>query len=161
MTCLVRIEGFAGELESINDIDFGSIASSVLKAAGKLDASSGYVADLRFVSADEIQQINNKTRSVNKPTDVLSFPSMHKPGQDKRRYPYDDESGLYFLGDIIICPTAASAQAIEYGHSEKREVSYLFAHGMCHLLGYDHKRKYDKAQMRAIEESALKAAING
>ncbi|MDR2505479.1 MAG: rRNA maturation RNase YbeY [Oscillospiraceae bacterium] len=158
MTCLVRIEG---PTNGLDPIDFGNIASCAIRISDRLDLSCNYIVDLRFVSAKDIRAINKQTRSVDKPTDVLSFPSMRKPAKDKRRYAYDDETGMYFLGDIIICTEVASNQAIEYGHSQKREVSYLFTHGVCHLLGYDHKRKSDKLEMRALEENALKAVNNG
>ena len=67
-----------------------------------------------------------------------------------------DEDGKLFLGSIVICTEVAKAQAEEYGHSYERELFYLAAHGVCHLLGYDHMTDADKAEMREKEERVMK-----
>ena len=60
------------------------------------------------------------------------------------------------LGDVVICREIAGRQAEEYGHSLKRELNYLFIHGMLHLLGYDHETKEEKSRMRDAEKGLLK-----
>ena len=68
----------------------------------------------------------------------------------------DPETGALELGDLVICPARAREQAEEYGHSVRREMGYLAAHGLLHLLGYDHLDEGpQKAQMRAREEAIL------
>jgi probable rRNA maturation factor len=111
-----------------------------------------------------IQAINNASRNIDKPTDVLSFPMFEltagQPPQDWDAY-IDPDTGLCPLGDMCISLERACAQAKEFGHSQKREVGYLTIHSMLHLLGYDHLDEGpQKAQMRAREE-AIAGSISG
>ncbi len=111
-----------------------------------------------------IQTINKASRSVDKPTDVLSFPMFNltagAPPEDWSDY-IDPETGMCPLGDMCISLERAIAQAKEFGHSVKREVGYLTIHSMLHLLGYDHLDEGEqKRQMRAREES-IAASIPG
>ncbi len=78
---------------------------------------------------EEIHGLNLEYRQKDDPTDVLSFPLFDEDGN------LDDEE----LGDIVISLERAKAQAEEYNHSLKREVAFLTAHSMLHLLGYDHE----------------------
>lgn len=104
-----------------------------------------------------IHAINNASRNIDKPTDVLSFPMFDleagNPPDDWEPY-LDLETGMCPLGDMCISLERAVAQAKEFGHSVKREVGYLTIHSMLHLIGYDHMDEGEqKAQMRAREES--------
>lgn len=103
-----------------------------------------------------IRAINQAYRSMDKPTDVLSFPMFQldagQPPEDWFAY-IDPETGLCPLGDMAISFERAVAQAKEFGHSTRREVGYLTIHSMLHLLGYDHMDDGpEKAQMRSKEE---------
>lgn len=111
-----------------------------------------------------IRQINNATRQIDRPTDVLSFPMFDmKPGElpaDWSEY-IDPDSGLCPLGDMALSLERAISQANEFGHAVRREVGYLTIHSMLHLLGYDHLDEGPmKAQMRAREET-IAAGIAG
>lgn len=118
-----------------------------------------------FVTNDKgIQAINSASRSIDKPTDVLSFPMFQlEPGAlpaDWSEYT-DPETGLCPLGDMAISLERANAQAKEFGHSLRREVGYLTIHSMLHLLGYDHMDEgEEKKRMRAREE-AIAATVRG
>ena len=59
------------------------------------------------------------------------------------------------LGDVVICMDKVKEQAEEFGHSETREMVYLFTHSVLHLLGYDHMEYEDKAEMRAREDEVM------
>ena len=59
------------------------------------------------------------------------------------------------LGDIYISLDKASEQAKEYGHSMKRELCFLFVHGLLHLLGYDHMKKEDEEIMFSLQDKIL------
>ena len=75
------------------------------------------------------------------------------------KFPADiDENGNLFIGSIAICLRRAEEQAEEFGHSGERELNYLAAHGICHLLGYDHMTEEDKSVMREKEEQVLHRA---
>ena len=113
-----------------------------------------------FVEEEEIRTLNAKTRNIDKVTDVLSYPTLDGiKGRElkKAEYPFDiDEEGRLLIGSIAICLQRAKEQAIEYGHSLKRELYYLIVHGVFHCLGYDHITDEEKAEMREKEESVLK-----
>ena len=118
-----------------------------------------------LVTNDEgIRLINRESRSLDKPTDVLSFPMFQleagNPPSDWTEY-QDPATGLVPLGDMCISLERAIAQAQEFGHSSKREVGYLTIHSMLHLLGYDHLDEGpQKKQMRGREE-AIASSIRG
>lgn len=121
-------------------------------------------AQVRVTGDEEIRAINREYRGVDRATDVLSFPSTDCNPQKtlgtspKKLLREKDETGRCFLGDIIISLPRAEEQAKEYGHSLKRELSYLTAHALFHLMGYDHMQDEDKERMRAMEEKALNSA---
>ena len=104
-----------------------------------------------------IYAVNLDMRGVDRPTDVLSFPEFdlavgEHPGEEDA----DMGTGLIPLGDMVISMEHVAAQAVEYGHSRKRELAYLVTHSVLHLLGYDHLDEGpQKAQMRAREEAIL------
>ncbi len=104
-----------------------------------------------------IREINREMREVDKSTDVLSFPVFDLvPGELPDEEDADPCTGLVPLGDMAISMEHVTAQAREYGHSEKRELSYLVVHSVLHLLGYDHLDEGEqKRQMRGREEAIL------
>ncbi len=101
---------------------------------------------ISFVDNQEIRELNRIYRGVDKETDVLSFPlgdSIFTGGPRP-------------LGDIIISLEKAIEQSKEYGHSLEREISYLTAHSMLHLLGYDHEEEEEKLVMRHKEKEVMR-----
>ncbi len=110
--------------------------------------------DLSVVITDNenIREINNEQRNIDKATDVLSFPGYEK--EDWEIVKESDE--LIYIGDIVISKEKVVEQAEEYGHSFDREFCYLVAHGMLHLMGYDHMVDEDKIIMRSKEEEVMK-----
>ena len=106
-----------------------------------------------FVDDEGIRELNNKFRGMDKPTDVLSFPLLDYEGESEE--PFFDEL-CHNLGDIVISLERAMAQANEYGHSFEREVAFLTAHSMLHLLGYDHEiSEEDDADMRRRQNDIM------
>ncbi len=97
-----------------------------------------------FVSSQRIQKINLQTRSIDRETDVLSFPMIKmKNGRITQRlsdadYEPDEHQLLLNLGEIVLCLHRAEKQATLYQHSMEREVGFLAVHGFLHLLGFDH-----------------------
>ncbi|MDR0929181.1 MAG: cytidine deaminase [Oscillospiraceae bacterium] len=121
-----------------------------------------YRAGLLVIDDARMAALNKEQRGIAHTTDVLSFPSITYPnGETARlhaqrlRQAYEPESGEVYLGDIVISLPRAGEQAISYGHALSREAAFLFAHGLLHLLGYDHETDEGKAQMRALEERAM------
>ena len=92
-----------------------------------------------FVDNNAIRAINKEHRGIDKPTDVLSFPMLEFDENGVAEdADLDSDGELVMLGDIVISLERAREQSIEYGHSFIREVAFLTAHSMLHLLGYDH-----------------------
>ena len=113
--------------------------------------------DVLLTDDEAIHQINKDMRDVDRATDVLSFPEFDlTPGELPDAEDADPGTGLIPLGDMVISMEHVAAQAKEYGHSNRRELSYLVVHSVLHLLGYDHLDEGPrKAQMRAREEAIL------
>lgn len=104
-----------------------------------------------FVDNEQIQKLNAKYRNKDVPTDVLSFP-MGENGV----YDINHDTGAKILGDIVISMEKAVEQADRYGHSLEREVGYLTAHSMLHLLGYNHEESgMARVRMREKEEEVM------
>lgn len=104
-----------------------------------------------FVNNEQIRELNKQYRSKDVPTDVLSFP-MGENGV----YDENHATGAKILGDIVISMEKAVEQAERYGHSLEREVGYLSAHSMLHLLGYDHENGgIERVRMREKEEQVM------
>ena len=104
-----------------------------------------------FVDNEQIRELNREYREKDMPTDVLSFP-MGENGV----YDENHNTGAKILGDIVISIPKALEQAKRFGHSFEREVGYLTAHSMLHLLGYDHENGGIEAViMREKEETVL------
>ena len=106
-----------------------------------------------FVDKKEIKSLNAQYRGVDKETDVLSFPAF-EPGAIPAEAELEEDEELA-LGDVVICEEVCRKQAEEYGHSEEREIIYLFVHSVLHLLGYDHETEEDRQDMRAREEEVM------
>ncbi|MDD2368461.1 MAG: rRNA maturation RNase YbeY [Sulfuricurvum sp.] len=102
------------------------------------DALSEQEIELILTDNSEIAEINREFRNIDKPTDVLSFPSDPFPGAP--------------LGSIVISVDKVDEIASSLGHSVDHELALLFIHGMLHLMGYDHE--VDNGEMR-LRESEL------
>lgn len=125
---------------------FLALVDKVFKEVGVKD---DYYIDVSIVDNDRIHEINKTYRGIDRPTDVISFAF------------YDDEEETInedapnSLGSIIISYQKAEEQAKDYGHSLSREMSFLFVHGLLHLLGYDHMKKEDEEVMFALQDKIL------
>ncbi|MCI8809972.1 MAG: rRNA maturation RNase YbeY [Oscillibacter sp.] len=113
--------------------------------------------DVQLTNDAGIHKINLEMRNVDRPTDVLSFPAFDlRPGELPTAEDADPGTGLVPLGDMVISMERVTAQAKEYGHSNRRELAYLAVHSVLHLLGYDHMDDGPmKVQMRGREEAIL------
>lgn len=122
-----------------------------------------YEVSVIFVDNENIREINNETRGIDRATDVLSFPMLEyeKNKVFKECYlnyefsPIDLDGGNLVLGDIVLSLERAKEQSEEFNHSFEREVCYLIIHSILHLLGYDHMEEEDKKVMRKREEEIL------
>ena len=97
-----------------------------------------------------IHVLNRDYRSVDRPTDVLSFALTESEEPAILDAPYG-----VVLGDLVISLERVAAQAEEYGHSVLRELSFLTVHGMLHLLGYDHIEEEDRVEMEEEQRHVM------
>ena len=124
-----------------------SYLKKVLNATLKHEKINNAVFSVIFVDNETIQTNNKDYRGMDKVTDVISFAF-----EDNGKLVYNN---VRLLGEIYICIPRMIEQAKEYGHSEKRELSFLAVHGLLHLLGYDHMKKEDEKVMFALQELIL------
>lgn len=124
--------------------------NEVIRIALEEEHVSNAIFDVIFVSNERIQEINRECRHIDRVTDVISFAFEDNPD-----FVYND---FRFLGEIYVCIPRMQEQAILYGHSEKRELSFLIVHGILHLLGYDHMVKEEEKVMFAKQELILDEA---
>jgi len=110
-----------------------------------------YEVSVSFVDNNEIRLLNKQFRDKDVATDVLSFP-MEDEWSDEEFL--EEENAV--LGDIVISCERAFEQSKEFDHSYKREILYLTAHSMLHLLGYDHMDSKEKDIMRSKEKMIMK-----
>lgn len=120
------------------------------KTLSFLSIKDNYIVDVTIIDNQEIHKINKEYRGVDRPTDVISFAF------------FDDENESLVKGDapkslgqILISYQKAEEQAKEYGHSLNREMSFLFVHGLLHLLGYDHMNEKDEKEMFKLQDDIL------
>ena len=122
------------------------------KTFNHLGLSCDAILSVTFVDNKFIHQLNKEYRNVDRPTDVISFAFLDG---DEQRDEKLHGKGPVPLGDIYISVEKAKEQAEEYGHPLERELSFLFVHGLLHLLGYDHMTKEDEAVMFKLQDEIL------
>lgn len=140
-----------------NDANCALIRRTIRTALAAEGLTAPCEVDVLLTDDGGIHEINRELRQVDRPTDVLSFPEFElTPGQLPGPEDADPGTGLIPLGDMVLSMERVAAQAREYGHSKRRELSYLVTHSVLHLLGYDHLDEGPmKAQMRAREEAVM------
>jgi probable rRNA maturation factor len=108
------------------------------------------VAGILITGDAEMHSLNREYRGIDQTTDVLSFNENY----------IDPESGLEYLGDIIISVPQAKKQALAGGHTVDQEVQVLVIHGILHLSGYDHDSKSKQKNMWQVQAQILKEINN-
>ena len=134
--------------EKYEDIYLGLLE----KTFNHLKLSCEAILSVTLVDNKFIHQLNKKYRSVDRPTDVISFAFLDG---DEERDTKLHGNGPVPLGDIYISVEKANEQAKEYSHPLERELSFLFVHGLLHLLGYDHMTKEDEVVMFKLQDEIL------
>ena len=127
--------------------DFTAIIEQALKTLGIEDDVE---VSCVLVDDERIHEINREYRHVDRSTDVISF-AMEDNDQ------FYVEGMPRTLGDIFISVDHAKKQAEEYGHSLRREMCFLFTHGILHLLGYDHMTDEQEKEMFGLQDEILGA----
>ncbi len=105
---------------------------------------------IKLVDEATIAELNEKWMDKEGPTDVLAFPMDElRPGMVNE----EPEEGV--LGDLVLCASVASRQAVEAKHSTADELQLLTVHGILHLLGYDHAEPEEHAEMFGLQATLL------
>lgn len=139
------------EINDLVHVDFNyDYLDDVVKRVLKHEDVKNACFSIIFVDSNEIQRINKEYRGMDKVTDVISF------ALEDTKDAIDND--IRVLGDIYICIPRMLEQAEDYGHSIKRELSFLTVHGLLHLLGYDHMNKEEEKVMFALQELILNEA---
>jgi probable rRNA maturation factor len=135
------------EIETLDLAAFERLSVFVLE---REEAPELTELSIAVVGLDEIAELNERYRGKKGPTDVLSFPCDDPCAIVEAGEPVT-------LGDVVIAPEVAIAQAAEYGHTVEEELNLLLVHGVLHLLGYDHIADEDAEAMQAREKVLLEA----
>ena len=126
----------------------GLVRRSVNAALKYEDFQRPCEVSVTFTDNEKIRELNAQYRSIDRATDVLSFPLFDED--------FEDEEELA-LGDVVLSLEKAQEQAKEYGHSFEREVAFLVVHSVLHLLGYDHETSdEDEKEMFFRQEEIMK-----
>lgn len=145
---------FNSEIE--NDVsEYEPLYNKLLKKTlSMLKISENAIMSVTFVSKEQIHYLNKTYRNIDRPTDVISFAFL----DDKNEIIIGDDVPLD-LGEIYICYDVANENRKTYDNSLKRELCFLFVHGLLHLLGYDHMTKEDEDIMFPLQEKILEGEL--
>lgn len=135
-----NVYGYEDNFDYLNDL--------LDLAVKKLDVKG--VFTIIFIGDEQMHEMNNQYRGVDRTTDVLSF------ALNDNKDNFEEEINV--LGDIFVSIPKMKAQSLEYGHSEKRELSFLIIHGLLHLLGYDHMEPEEEKVMFDLQKEVLNDA---
>lgn len=137
------INEYKEEVKEKDDLE--KLVKSVVKRFNLEEAEFNVI----FVDNNYIHNLNKTYRNIDRETDVITFALEDS---------IDIKLDHRILGDIYISIDKAKEQALEYGHSFFRELSFLTVHGMLHLLGYDHMNEDDEKVMFELQDTILKEA---
>lgn len=139
-----NIEIFNETNETINELE---TIEKLLNYAIEHEKLNNLEFNIIIVDNEKIHELNRDFRGIDRPTDVITFAL-----EDNIDFP---EMDIRVLGDIYISIDKAKGQALEYGHSFLRELSFLTIHGFLHLLGYDHMNEDEEKIMFSKQEEIL------
>ena len=169
MTLGADLELYYENRTSGEPFDLAGRAEKLLKAALSAEGCP-YPSELSLLITDGpgIRSYNKDTRGIDEETDVLSYPALEFefPSDfsrisegDPTLFDLDTEPERLILGDILVNMDRIALQAEELGHSAEYEYSYMLAHSLLHLLGWDHAEPEDEKKM--TEETLRILAFGG
>lgn len=136
--------------ESGHEVDEAQLVRLIAFDLDRLFVHPDAEVSVVLVDVAAMEQLHVQWMDEPGPTDVLSFPMDElRPGSPERPTP----PGL--LGDIVLCPEVAQAQALEAGHPLMAELRLLTTHGLLHLLGFDHAEPAERDEMFGLQDQLL------
>jgi len=139
--------------ESGVTVDESLIASVARHALDAMHVNPAAELSILAVTTEVMSELHERWMDEPGPTDVMSFP-MDELVEESRR-PDAPDTGPALLGDIVLCPEFAKAQARQAGHTLSDELHLLTVHGVLHLLGYDHGEPDEEREMFALQNKLL------
>ena len=136
----IEVTNTSGQL-----VPTAEMTSLMTHALNALDLNPDCDLNIAFVEDDYMTELHVKWMDEPGTTDVLSFP-MDMP---------EEPGEAVTLGDIVISPVVAAAQALNQGHSTEHEIYILATHGLLHIIGYDHADKADEKIMFDLQEKIV------
>ena len=136
----IEVTNTSGQL--VPTAEMTSLMTHAMKA---LDLNPECDLNIAFVENDYMTELHIKWMDEPGTTDVLSFP-MDMP---------EEPGEAVTLGDIVISPVVAAAQALTQGHSTEHEIYILATHGLLHIIGYDHADKNEEKVMFDLQEKIV------
>ena len=133
--------------------EYEEIYIQIMKKTFKhIKKKGNFIVEVNLIDNKTIHNINKEYRHIDRPTDVISFAfDDNVEGELKINY----NKIPHMLGEIFISVDRAKEQAKEYQHSFKREMKFLFVHGLLHLCGYDHMKKEDEMVMFKLQDEII------
>ncbi len=138
------------ELKEFEETYFENVAKVIIQ---HLNLDGYFIFEVNLVDIETIHRINKEYRSIDRPTDVISF-AFEDDFDGERKIVLTNDLPRD-LGEIFICSDVCIRQAEEYNHSLKREMTFLFTHGLLHLLGYDHMKIEDEKIMFKLQDEIM------
>ena len=132
--------------------DFKEILKETVRV---LEIENDISLSLTICLSDYIHDLNKEYRGIDRETDVLSF-AIEDGSDEDDILDMIDFTGVREIGDIIINLDRVKSQSLDYGHSERREMCFLFTHGLLHPLGYDHMKEDEEKEMFTLQEEILR-----
>lgn len=147
------------ETERVGNNHIKLIETVIIAAAKKLELTDNFEVSATIVDNNRIHEINREYRSIDRPTDVISFAIEDNDEDDFEIFfdeSVDEDMQLpRLLGDLFISIDKVKEQSDEFGHSFERELGFLTVHGFLHLNGYDHQTDVEEKIMSALQDEIL------
>ncbi len=134
-------------------VDESAIASVARHVLAAMNVNPAAELSVMVVTTEVMTELHERWMDEPGPTDVMAFPMDELV--DESRRPDAPEIGPALLGDVVLCPAFAAAQARQAGHGLADELHLLTVHGVLHLLGYDHAEPEQEREMFALQNRLL------
>ncbi len=125
--------------ETLIEKSLNEICKFLVSKKAMTTGEQNLTVEIVFSNKEQVRALNHQFRKMDKPTDILSFA------------PIEADS----IGELIFCNEILVDQAKGNKHTPEDEFKYLLAHGILHLLGYDHEDKDEAKQMFALQDEVF------
>lgn len=134
-------------------VDESALASVARHVLAAMRVNPAAELSIMVVTTEVMTELHERWMDEPGPTDVMAFPMDELV--DESRRPDAPEIGPALLGDVVLCPAFAAAQARKAGHGLGDELALLTVHGVLHLLGYDHGEPEQEREMFGLQNALL------